>query len=443
MSFVPARFIHASNLRLDHQPQGSGPVSESAQQLLEDCTLTAFTNVIQACLDQEVDFLLLTGNSFVETDHSIRARVSLIEGFQKLVAHRIPVLVVPGESDPLSAWDLQYRWPENVTFFSPGDHEPFDILRDEETVATLQLIGSASLKTFHSLKLNQRNQLFNKKNQRPISIGCITPSSGDISHEDEFTQFSSSFQDEFRDDDESNEISVDYLSLSKGTARHTFEMQPGLAHHPGTAQALNFQEQKKIGVTLVNVKPDAPLELRRLKLAPVRWLSIDIQLEPETTATEFILRLKSELTFRKPGKYEQLWMVRWNLTGTGTLLESLFEKQQQARLNSELDQVLPNQLPILLEQTFDPQIAPLQHTLQSSEERSDLNLRYQRQVEAFRTSSDAPLDQLITHAAHLDQTWLKRLHTIAEQLDEQRIFNTAIRNGQTWLNISTDEEMHS
>ncbi|MCH9655546.1 MAG: hypothetical protein K0U89_16995 [Planctomycetes bacterium] len=106
MPFVPTRFIHASNLRLDHQPQGVGAVSRESQTHLEDCTLETFDGIIQACLEYEIDFLLLTGNSFIDEDYSIRARIALIDGFQHLASKNIQVFVIPGEHDPLSAWDL-------------------------------------------------------------------------------------------------------------------------------------------------------------------------------------------------------------------------------------------------------------------------------------------------------------------------------------------------
>ncbi|QDV21086.1 putative metallophosphoesterase YhaO [Gimesia panareensis] len=443
MSYVPTRFIHAANLRLDHQPQGIAAVSESALQLLEDCTLTCFSNLIQTCLDQEVDFLLLTGNTFVEADHSIRARIALIDGFQKLAARNIPVLVIPGESDPLSAWDLQYHWPENVNFFSPGDHERFDILRDTETVATLQLFGSAPAKTYQSLKLKQRNQLFNKHNQRPLSIGCMTPAASTSTQESatfELDSFSLAVPDAFQNDDDSSEVAVDYLSLYKGTSHHTFEMQPGVAHHPGTPQGLNCNEYQKNGVTLATVNSEAPLELRRLKVAPVRWLPVELQLEPHTSAAQLRQLMKSALLSRKPGKHEQLWMIRWNLTGSGSLLDSLDDSTQQAELISALQQELEGHPLPLLEHVFQLQFSPTENNQESG---TELTQRYLRQVASFHSRIDAPLERLIAHAGHLDQTWHQRLSTIAAELDEQQIFNTAIRNGQSWLNISTDEELHS
>uniref|UniRef100_UPI00261547FD hypothetical protein n=1 Tax=uncultured Gimesia sp. TaxID=1678688 RepID=UPI00261547FD len=66
-----------------------------------------------------------------------------------------------------------------------------------------------------------------------------------------------------------------------------------------------------------------------------------------------------------------------------------------------------------------------------------------QQLAAFKTETESPLKHLLTHTAQLDQVWHQRLGLLAEQMDEQTVFNSAIHNGQTWLNITSDEEVHS
>ena len=446
MSFVPIRFIHASNLRLDHQPQGVGAVSKESQICLEDCTLITFQEIVKACLEHEIDFLLLTGNTFINEDHSIRARIALLDGFQQLATENIQVFVIPGQHDPLSAWDLQSNWPGNVTFLSPQDHDALDILRNEETIATLQVLGSAHLKKQQPLKLNQRNQLFNQQNQRALSIGLIAANSltKSTDHTGESKQsvpltLSNDFLPTNWQSDEINEVAVDYIALCKGTQRHTFEMHPGLAHHPGTSQGLNFDEHKQTGVTLVTVESEAQLDLRLLKVAAVRWLVIELDLEPETTIKQLKQLMKEALLSRKAAGHETLWMVRWKIKGSGDLFDSLRSFKYQSSWSSELAIELNDRLPVMLEQAFYLQY----RDVHSSRTASDLVHRFQRQIEAFKRESESPLKNLLTHTTQLDQTWHERLGSLTKQIDEQAIFNTAIRNGQTWLNITSDEEVHS
>ncbi|MFH1302530.1 MAG: hypothetical protein ABIK07_15830 [Planctomycetota bacterium] len=446
MPFVPTRFIHASNLRLDHQPQGVGAVSKAAQTSLEDCTLATFEEIVKACLEHKIDFLLLTGNTFIDEDYSILARIALIEGFQQLASENIQVFIIPGQHDPLSAWDLQYHWPGNVTFLSPQDHDILDIMREEETVATLQILGASHYKKQQPLKLNQRNQLFNKHDQRALSIGCISacvPTESAAQSAKTNQSVPLTLPGEFFpldwQSDEIDEVAVDYLALCKGTQRQTFEMQPGIAHHPGTAQGLNFDEHKQAGVTLVTVEPEAPLVHRLLKVAVVRWLVIELNLDPETNREQFKHLMKEALLARKPANHEKLWMVRWQIKGAGELFDTLRNFKNQRGLASELAIEIKNRLPVLIEPSFYLQTSDSL----SNRKQSELIQLYQQQLAAFKTETESPLKHLLTHTAQLDQVWHQRLGLLAEQMDEQTVFNSAIHNGQTWLNITSDEEVHS
>lgn len=435
MPFVATRFIHASNLRLDHQPQGVGAVSRDSQTTLEDCTLKTFEEIIKACLKHEIDFLLLTGNTFIDQDYSIRARIALIDGFQQLASKNIQIFVIPGKHDPLSAWDLQSNWPGNVTFLSPQDYDRLDIIDNDDTVATIQILDAAHYKMHQPLNLKKRNQLFNQDNQRVFSIGCIT---NDATKNEETQTSEEQLPPDWKSD-ETNEVPVDYIALCKGTQRHTFEMQPGVAHHPGAAQGLNFDESKSNGVTLVTINPEAPLEQRSLKVSVVRWVVIELKLNSETSQNQLQQKMADALLALTPTDPEKLWMIRWKIIGAGKVFDSLRSFQSQSRLSMELAKEIKDRLPVMLEQSYYLQ----ESDAYSSQEQSDLIQLYQQQIEEFQTQTKIPLNQLLTQTAQLDQTWHQRLSALTAQIDEQHIFNTAIQNGHSWLSISSAEEVHS
>ena len=60
----PFRFIHASNLLLDHDFRFPRSPSDVLDSLTEDCTQAAFQQIVETALAENVDFLLLAGNSF-------------------------------------------------------------------------------------------------------------------------------------------------------------------------------------------------------------------------------------------------------------------------------------------------------------------------------------------------------------------------------------------
>jgi len=238
--------------------------------------------------------------------------------------------------------------------------------------------------------------------------------------------------------EESSEVSVDYLALCKGTQRHTFEMHPGVAHHPGTAQGLNFGEHEQNGVTLITVGTEAQLEQRTLRLASVRWLVLELNLPPELSRSQLIQRMQESLLSQIRGHYEKLWMVRWQFQGSGELFDSLRSFKHQSSLSNELALAVKERLPVGIEQSF--YLKSENRELHGTQ--STLSQLFQTQLDQFKSETELPLKQLLAQASHLDQSWLQRLNSVTEQLNDQQIFNAAIHNGQTWLDVSSDEEVH-
>ena len=139
MPFETQRFIHAANVRLDvpvsvHLTE---QLTDELRHALEDATLTSFDSVIDNCLSRNVDFLLLSGNVFLESDRSLRARLTLLNGFRRLQGKGIPVFVLPGDADPAEAWRSIPELPDNVTVCFSSSTEPQSLRRNGRTIATV------------------------------------------------------------------------------------------------------------------------------------------------------------------------------------------------------------------------------------------------------------------------------------------------------------------
>lgn len=148
MAFEPQRFIHAANIRLDVpvSVQTAEALTDELRFAFEDATLHAFDEVIEACVKKDVDFLLLSGNVFVEADRSLRARLALLKAMHRLDEHDIQVFVLPGDSDPPEAWRAIPEIPENVVVCYSSNPEPVELfLRDRlaTTVSASMWFGEA------------------------------------------------------------------------------------------------------------------------------------------------------------------------------------------------------------------------------------------------------------------------------------------------------------
>ena len=139
MAFEPQRFIHAANVRLDVpvSVQTTEKLTDELRFAFEDATLYAFDEVIEACIKRDVDFLLLSGNIFIEADRSLRARLRLLKGFSRLDDQNIHVFVLPGDADPPEAWRAIPELPENVTVCYSSSPEPMELYIKDHLATTV------------------------------------------------------------------------------------------------------------------------------------------------------------------------------------------------------------------------------------------------------------------------------------------------------------------
>ena len=150
MAFEPQRFLHAANVRLDVpvSVQTTETLTDELRFAFEDATLHAFDEVIEACIKRDVDFLLLSGNIFIEADRSLRARLALLKGFSRLEDVNIHVFVLPGDADPPEAWRSISELPDNVTVCYSSSPEPME-LHIKDHLATTVSASTRSAVTEH------------------------------------------------------------------------------------------------------------------------------------------------------------------------------------------------------------------------------------------------------------------------------------------------------
>lgn len=172
MAFEPQRFIHAANVRLDVpvSVHTSETLTDELRFAFEDATLNAFDEVVQSCVRHNVDFLLLSGNIFIESDRSLRARLALLKGCRTLDEHGIQIYVLPGDSDPPEAWRAIPELPDNVTVCVSSNPEPAELLADDRVITTV----SSSMWYGEADDFGIRVLAVNQDGVQPFRIGLIS-----------------------------------------------------------------------------------------------------------------------------------------------------------------------------------------------------------------------------------------------------------------------------
>ena len=438
MPFQALRFVHAASLLVDHQLHDVGPVDDELKPTLIDATISAFERLIEVCVDQEVDFLLLTGDTFCESDRSLRARVSLREGFDCLRDADIDVFVVPGPKDPPSAWHDFVGLPDNVSLFVPATDEPTAVMRDGNVVATIQ--GCAQRTGMPSRPVEPESTATDSQTPTlrtsPLRVGIMPPFE---LHEAEpaRTTIESILKSQ----------STDYVAVPLPYPKLTAICGQRMAHCPGPATSISQRHDGICGCSLVSIDEEANISVRHFATSPVRRERIEIAVEHDTSWDELIATMRERVDQLEQLAAASVVLLDWKLTGTCELLASFADEDAEA----ELFELLTVDATTLVDLSVS-------HRLQisaMSDEEAEAAWRGQARREAsgqkanpFVTGLFRRLDeshaiahdvvkQVRSENAESDSPWVGRLEEIVSRVSPKAVAAHARRHGAAWFQTGT------
>lgn len=323
MPYETLRFIHAARLSVEHPLSDTGTIAPKLRGLTRGATTQAMRNLVAACLEQDIDFLLLTGDTLHQSDFSIKARVELRRGFEQLDDAGIQVFLVPGANDPATLWDEFPDLPSNVTVFRPESDDPVAVLRDGSVIASIRALSwrqswfawddeephadrtqrrakeadDAESSFDHREPL--RSALMDESEDRELD-GSESLAENDASPpaRREIRRVNSPADlrpNHFaiaivRDgvDQPGLDPQADYLAVVGGRERTTSKGSDWLMHFPGGVQGLSPNESGLHGCSLVDLDSDGVIRCRFLPTAPVRWENFELAVDADTTFQQLV-----------------------------------------------------------------------------------------------------------------------------------------------------------
>lgn len=100
-------FIHAADIHLGRPFSNIGefPHNTQTKELYKKAVEKAFNNMIEYALSNDVDFVLIAGDTFDSTEQDFESKLILKEGLKKLETANIKVFLICGNHDPLSSYN--------------------------------------------------------------------------------------------------------------------------------------------------------------------------------------------------------------------------------------------------------------------------------------------------------------------------------------------------
>ncbi|MFG1421799.1 metallophosphoesterase family protein [Roseixanthobacter liquoris] len=115
---MPFRFIHAADIHLDSPLRSLALRDPDLAALIGTATRRAFVGIIDLCLAEQVDALVLAGDLYDGDQTSMKTARFLGEQMQRLDAAGIEVFIVRGNHDALSKITKELAFPDRVRVFT-------------------------------------------------------------------------------------------------------------------------------------------------------------------------------------------------------------------------------------------------------------------------------------------------------------------------------------
>ncbi|MCX8007850.1 MAG: DNA repair exonuclease [Coriobacteriia bacterium] len=131
------RFVHAADLHLGAPFAGVSAEDERVRRALVDAPYRALDAIVELCLGERVDFLVLAGDVYNAAERGVRPQLALADAAQALAEAGIRVFITHGNHDPARGGQTVARLPDTVHVFAHDSVERVVFERDGEPVCAL------------------------------------------------------------------------------------------------------------------------------------------------------------------------------------------------------------------------------------------------------------------------------------------------------------------
>ncbi len=111
------RFVHAADIHLDSPLRSLALRDPELAGLIGNATRRAFVGIVDLCLEERVDALLLAGDLYDGDQTSMKTARFLAEQFRRLHEAGIRVFSIRGNHDALSRITKELTLPDSVKVF--------------------------------------------------------------------------------------------------------------------------------------------------------------------------------------------------------------------------------------------------------------------------------------------------------------------------------------
>jgi DNA repair protein SbcD/Mre11 len=295
------RFVHAADLHLDSPFKGLrevGPVHVADR--LVNATFSAYEAIIDLCIAERVDALLVAGDIYDGSDRSLRAQLKFVDGLNRLEAAGIRSFICHGNHDPLDGWEARLTLPAGCHRF--GKRVEAVALGPGATVLG---ISYPTRDVTDNLALE-----FGSVPRSGFSIGLLHCNVG--SNPEHAAYAPCTLDDLAR-------AGIDYWALGHVHTRQVLSARSPTVVYPGNNQGRHANERGPRGVYLVEVDDSSQVSLDFRETSVLRWEAASVDISALQTEQDLLDAVDRAVAALVDGADGRDVVFRLNISGRGHL----------------------------------------------------------------------------------------------------------------------------
>ena len=320
------RFIHAADIHLDSPLRGLEAYPGAPVERLRVATRQAFDRVVELCLEERVDFLVIAGDLFDTEVKDFNAALAVAEQLRKLDQEKSPVYLILGNHDSREEMFRHVPWPANVTLF---DHKRPQTVRHPTLPVALHGMSYPKREVTENLVPNYPEPVAGCFN-----IGLLHTNAGGNSSHAAYAPCSV---------EELATKGYDYWALGHVHEFEVLHEQPHVVYS-GNTQGRHAREVGRKGCLLVTVEEQGRgvLEVEFRETAIVRWFRETIALQSDDDEEALLSATRKRLLQIVATASGRLAAVRLEFTGRCAVHEQLAKDASRQQLIANLRALAPD-----------------------------------------------------------------------------------------------------
>jgi len=262
------KFIHTADIHLDSPLVGLAAYQDAPVQQLRTVTRDAFSRLVDAAIEEEVDFMVIAGDLYDGSWKDYNTGHYFCREMGRLNKAKIPVYLLYGNHDSESEMTKKLSLPSNVNVFESRKPSTYRI---ETLKVALHGRSYREAATFENLASSYPEPIAGW-----LNIGVLHTALGGYAAHQPYAPCSL---------DELTVKGYDYWALGHVHEHAILQKDPWIVY-PGNLQGRHIREIGERGAVLVTTDETGIQSVERLCVDMLRWYVVDVDASVAATLQE-------------------------------------------------------------------------------------------------------------------------------------------------------------